>query len=70
LVKEENGKYRLVIDTRGVNRWMKKIHFKMEGIPTLINLWEINDYAISFDLKNAYNHIPVHSSMRPLLGIK
>jgi hypothetical protein len=49
---------------------MKKIHFKMEGIPTLIDLWENNDYAISFDLKEAYNHIPVHPSMRPLLGIK
>jgi hypothetical protein len=69
LVRKENGKYRLVIDTRLVNRFLKKIHFKMEGIPTLIDLWEINDWAISFDLKDAYNHVPVHQTMRPMLGI-
>jgi hypothetical protein len=28
LVKKENGKYRLVIDTRKVNCWIRKIHFK------------------------------------------
>jgi hypothetical protein len=42
----------------------------MEGIPTLIDMWENNDWAISFDIKDAYNHIRVHPSMLPLLGIK
>jgi hypothetical protein len=69
LVRKANGKYRLVIDTRLVNCFLKKIYFKMEGIPTLIDLWERNDWAVSFDLKDAYNHIPVHPTMRPMLGI-
>jgi ribonuclease HI len=48
---------------------MKRIKFKMEGVSTLTDLISKNDYAISFDLKDAYNHVPVHPSMRSLLGL-
>jgi hypothetical protein len=41
----------------------------MEGVSTLKQLWEKNDYAISWDLKEAYNHVPVHESLQPMLGI-
>jgi hypothetical protein len=41
----------------------------MEGSSTLSNLLVKNDYAISFDLKEAYNHVPVHVTMQPLLGL-
>jgi hypothetical protein len=41
----------------------------MENITTVEELMEKNDYAITFDLKFAYNHIPVHKSQQPLLGI-
>jgi hypothetical protein len=51
------------------NRLMKQIKFKMEGVSTLPELLSKNDYAISFNLKDAYNHVPVHPSMRPLLGL-
>jgi hypothetical protein len=69
LVPKANGDMRLVIDMRKVNQFMKPIKFKMEGVTTLKQLWERNDYAISFDLKEAYNHVPVHESLRPLLGV-
>jgi hypothetical protein len=69
LVPKANGDKRLVMDATKVNRWMRKIHFKMEGVPTLKETIQKNDYAISFDLKEAYNHVPVHSTMQPLLGI-
>jgi hypothetical protein len=60
---------RLVIDMRKVNQFMKPIKFKMEGVTTLKQLWERNDYAISFDLKKVYNHVLVHESLRSLLGV-
>jgi hypothetical protein len=41
----------------------------MEGTPTLKELWDRYDYAITFDLKEAYNHVPVHPAMLPLLGV-
>jgi hypothetical protein len=69
LVPKQNGGYRLVIDIRQVNRFMVHTHFKMEGAHTVLELLRKDDWAISFDLKDAYNHVPVHYSMRRLLGI-
>jgi hypothetical protein len=69
LVPKPNGDFRLVIDTRKVNQFMVPIHFKMEGVSTLEQCLKKNEFAITYDLKEAYNHIPVHPSMRPLLGV-
>jgi hypothetical protein len=51
LVPKANGDMRLVMDMTKVNRFMKRIKFKMEGVSTLSELLSKNDYAISFDLK-------------------
>jgi hypothetical protein len=48
---------------------MKHIHFKMEGVPTLIQLMKKDNYAVTWDLSSAYNHVPVHPAMQPLLGV-
>jgi hypothetical protein len=70
LIPKTNGDYQLVVDMRGVNQFMKLIHFKMEGIPTLEQLLMKKDFAISHDLKEAYNHVPLHPTMQGLLGIQ
>jgi hypothetical protein len=69
LVPKANGKMRLVTDMRVVNSYMRKIHFKMENTITVEELMKENDFAITCDLKYAYNHIPVHKSLHYLLGI-
>jgi hypothetical protein len=61
---------RLVVDMREVNQFMVQKHFKMEGTPTLQDLIRRNDFAISFNLKEAYNHVPVHPTFQNLLGIQ
>jgi hypothetical protein len=69
LVPKQGGKLWLVRDMREVNRFMKPQKFKMEGVLTLKDLVVKNDYAVTFDLKEAYNHVPVHQTMQPLLGV-
>jgi hypothetical protein len=54
---------------RGMNRFMEPIRFKMEGTPSLKDLLVQGDYAVTYDLKEEYNHVPVHPSMQPLLGV-
>jgi hypothetical protein len=49
---------------------MKPIHFKIKNTPTLEQLLMKNDFAISYDLKEAYNNVPVHPTMQDLLGIQ
>jgi hypothetical protein len=68
LVPKPGGKFRLVTDCTRVNKYMKHTHFKMEVVPTLKDIIEKNKYAIMFDLKEAYNHVPVHHSMKNILG--
>jgi hypothetical protein len=70
LVLKANGDMHLVMDMMKVNRFMKRIKFKMEGVSTLSELLSKNYYAISFDLKDAYNHLPVHPSMSPLFSLE
>jgi hypothetical protein len=48
---------------------MKLDHFKMEVVPTLKDIIEKNEYTITLDLKEAYYHVPVHLSMKNLLGM-
>jgi hypothetical protein len=67
LVPKQGGKFRLITDCTKVNKFMKHTHFKMEGVPTLKDIIEKNEHAITFDLKEAYNHMPVHHSMKNLL---
>jgi hypothetical protein len=49
---------------------MQDIHFKIEIITTVEDLLEKDDYMITFDLKDAHNHIPIHKSFQPLLGMQ
>jgi hypothetical protein len=69
LVPKQGEKFRLITDCTKVNRFMKHTQFKMEGVPSLRDIIEKNEYAITFDLKEAYNHVPVHHSMKNLLGM-
>jgi hypothetical protein len=50
-VPKQGGKFRLVTDCTKVNRFMKHTHFKMERVPTLKNLLEKNEFAISFTIQ-------------------
>jgi hypothetical protein len=64
-----NGDMRLVVDMREFNQFMVQKHFKMEGTCTLQGLIRKNNFAILFDLKEAYNHVPVHPTFQNLLRI-
>jgi hypothetical protein len=42
----------------------------MEGTLTLQDFIRRNDFAIFFDFKEVYNHVPVHPTFQNLLGIQ
>jgi hypothetical protein len=44
LVPKSNRDYKPVVDMQGVNQFMKLIHFKMEGTPTLEQLLMKNNF--------------------------
>lgn len=61
------GDLRPIIKLRPLSKYMVNKHFKMDTLIQVINLVNMNDGAISLDLKDAYLHIPMHPNNRKYL---
>jgi ribonuclease HI len=70
LVPKRDGSFRKVLNCRRINALMEHTHFKMEDCRTVTELLMKGDYATSIDIRSAYNHVTVHSSLKPYLGFK
>ena len=60
LVPKKNGKLRLIIDLSVLNHFVYTQTFKMETQRKVRNAVQLNDWAFSLDLTDAYLHIPIH----------
>ena len=60
LVPKKEGQWRLVINLKALNSWVQPQHFKLEGIQTLREVLDQNDWQAKLDLKVAYFTVPVH----------
>ena len=60
--------FRLVIDHRELNRYIKCPQVCYEDIRTLRDIVQPGDYMISADIKSGYHHIPVNSHFSRYLG--
>lgn len=70
LVPKSNGKDRLVINLKSLNKFIKTEHFKLEDGRTVTKLLGKGDFMASLDLKDAYYLIPVHESCHKYLRFK
>jgi ribonuclease HI len=68
LVPKKDGGFRKVLNCKEINKHMRVDHFKMDSTKTVQDLLLPGDYAVSIDLKSAYNHLSVHPALRPYLG--
>ena len=60
LVPKKNGKLRLTIDLSVLNHFVYTETFKMETQRKMRKAIQLNDWAFSLDLTDAYLHIPIH----------
>jgi ribonuclease HI len=67
LVPKRGGKFRKILDCRGLNAELRDVHFRMEGVEVAQALMRQGDWATSLDFKSAYSHVPVHRDLRPFL---
>ena len=67
LVPKKNGKLRLIIDLSVLNHFVYTQTFKMETQRIVKDAVQLNDWAISLDLTDAYLHIPIHHRSRKFL---
>ena len=59
LVPKKTGDMRPVINLKPLNKFVQKIHFKIENIQMASNFIARGDSTISIDLKDAYFSVPV-----------
>ena len=64
---QEEGKLRLIIDLSALNHFVYTQTFKMETQRKVKDAVQLNDWAFSLDLTDAYLHIPIHYRSRKFL---
>ena len=62
-VPKKTGDYRLILDLSDLNDFVKKVHFKMDGLHTITSLICRGDFLASLDLQDAFLSIAMHPSM-------
>ena len=65
--EKKDGRFRLILNLKELNKSVTYTHFKMDTLQTIINLMSPNCFMASVDLKDAYYTIPVHKEHRKYL---
>ena len=68
VVENNEGKRRLVLNLRHLNKFLYKQKFKYEDLRVAMLLIEKGDYLFSFDLKSGYHHVDIAQVHRKYLG--
>ena len=61
-------KLSLIHDESSLNAYVEKSKFKLEGWGKMFEYSRICNYAIKFDLKKFYYHIPIHDDFKKYFG--
>jgi len=69
LVEKKDGGQKS-INLKGLNRFVKTEHFKMEGFHLLPDLLQSRDWMIKLDLKDAYLQVPIHPDYQHFLSFQ
>ena len=65
---QANGKKRLILDLRYVNKFLHRMHVKYEDGKTAISYFARGAYMFSFDLKSGYHHVEIFEGHQTYLG--
>ena len=68
VVANREGKFRLVLNLRHLNQFLRKDHFKYEDLRIAMLMFEREDFLIKFDLKSGYHHLDIFEAHQTYLG--
>ena len=66
-VPKPSGGYRPILDLSPLNKFLKKVTFKMDSPDSIRGILRRGDWATSLDLKDAYFHVPISPKDRKWL---
>ena len=70
LLKPDGVRLRMVLDTRWLNEFQRKIKFKYETLDTARGMFELGDWMFLLDFTSGYYHVDIHPEHRTLLGFE
>ena len=70
LVPKKDGGYRLILNLKPLNKFIKYQKFKMDNIDSLIKMLRPSDWLSSVDIKSAYSHIQMSRLCFPFLQFR
>jgi hypothetical protein len=65
--QKSNGKIRIILNLKPLNKFIKYEHFKMEHLGFVCDLIQSNDWLGSIDLSDAYFSVPIAREHRKYL---
>ena len=65
--KKTLDEFRVILDLTDLNKFIRKIKFRMDRIPDIMNIIKPGDYLVSIDLSDAYFCIAMHILSMPFL---
>jgi hypothetical protein len=66
LVPKPDGRWRVILNLKPLNAYLKTSSFKMETVQRIAPLLRRGWWATSIDLTDAYYHVPIHPDFRHL----
>ena len=54
-----DGSFRLILNLKKLNAYIRHVHFKMESLSDVLNMFQKGAWMASVDLKHAYYSIPI-----------
>ncbi|KAA6361947.1 MAG: hypothetical protein EZS28_042526, partial [Streblomastix strix] len=70
IIPNPHQKWRKILDASSLNKEIQTIHFKMNGTDQVRDLISKGDLATSLDLKSAFRHIIVLSTIQTITSIR
>ena len=67
LVPKKDGGFMPILNLKGLNRMIEVHSFKMVTLRSVIASVQAGNWLMSIDLKDAYLHVPIHTSFRRYL---
>ena len=66
-IPKKTGDLRPVLNLKPLNKFLPKIHFKMETLKSICHSLKPNDFLTSLDLRDAFLHVPIHPQSQKYL---
>ena len=60
--------HRIIFDLTTLNLFIRKVHFQMDSISSIMSMIAPGDYLVSIDLSDAYHSVAMHPSSVPFLS--